>query len=291
MFLALSGISFFPSEFQLADSLGYMDNRKQTEQKIISEKDILGLYTSILPLISHNPEKQNIQKIVGNALSQFLFYNTYYFAVEDLHQNSEEKWNNRFEMFARKTEKNNLEKFSKITPVYGKDLDAANRFETDVDYCFKISLEGFKNNHGENAQYFHYRMHSEQMPMVAIGFIRKDDPFTDNEIKLLSNLREHICLILRTTTYSLSGSTEFQYFSAYTKLLTFISENYDLSESESKLLPEILYGYTNEEIANRNFISLDTVKSHLKHIFKKTNTKSRVDFISAFFTSPDRVRV
>lgn len=49
----------------------------------------------------------------------------------------------------------------------------------------------------------------------------------------------------------------------------------DISAKEYELLVDIAKGMTNQDLCDKYFISLNTVKTHLKRIFVKMNVKSR----------------
>ena len=51
----------------------------------------------------------------------------------------------------------------------------------------------------------------------------------------------------------------------------------DVSERELAVLRELTRNNTNEEIAERLHISLNTVKTHIQHILEKTGYKNRID--------------
>ncbi len=53
-----------------------------------------------------------------------------------------------------------------------------------------------------------------------------------------------------------------------------------LGDRQMEILNLILHGYTNREIADRLYISLSTVKSHVRVILKKLNARDRADIIS-----------
>jgi LuxR family maltose regulon positive regulatory protein len=52
--------------------------------------------------------------------------------------------------------------------------------------------------------------------------------------------------------------------------------NTDLTLREMEILKLIAAGYSNKEIADRSFISLDTVKTHVRHIFEKLDVNTRL---------------
>ncbi|WP_405883183.1 AAA family ATPase [Streptomyces sp. NBC_01136] len=51
----------------------------------------------------------------------------------------------------------------------------------------------------------------------------------------------------------------------------------DLTESERKLIPLVVGGLTNRAIADRLYVSVHTVNTHMKHIFAKLGINSRVE--------------
>jgi LuxR family transcriptional regulator, maltose regulon positive regulatory protein len=58
-----------------------------------------------------------------------------------------------------------------------------------------------------------------------------------------------------------------------------VSHSGGLTRRESEILKLMAAGYRNGEIAEKIFVSLDTVKAHAKHIFEKLGTKTRVQAI------------
>ncbi|MFJ9539835.1 helix-turn-helix transcriptional regulator [Streptomyces sp. NPDC101225] len=51
----------------------------------------------------------------------------------------------------------------------------------------------------------------------------------------------------------------------------------DLTESERKLIPLVVEGFTNRAIADRLYVSVHTINTHMKHIFTKLGINSRVE--------------
>ena len=82
------------------------------------------------------------------------------------------------------------------------------------------------------------------------------------------------------------------YFTYGTMVSLFISEagkefsfddfckKFDISPRETDIIREICNGFSNKEIADRLFISLQTVKDHTHRIYIKTNVRSRVQLIN-----------
>lgn len=56
-------------------------------------------------------------------------------------------------------------------------------------------------------------------------------------------------------------------------------EAHGITERESDVIELVAEGLTNKEIADRLFVSLATVRTHLYNVFRKTGAKSRVDLL------------
>ncbi|MBQ7625130.1 MAG: response regulator transcription factor [Clostridia bacterium] len=56
--------------------------------------------------------------------------------------------------------------------------------------------------------------------------------------------------------------------------------NHEFTERELDILKELTTGDTNAEIAERLFISVATVKSHIQHLMEKTGFKTRTELVS-----------
>ncbi len=66
------------------------------------------------------------------------------------------------------------------------------------------------------------------------------------------------------------------------------SEGEPLSERESEVLGYITKGYSSKEIADKMHVSINTVKTHLKHIYQKLHVRSRTEILLRFLrVSPE----
>jgi len=59
---------------------------------------------------------------------------------------------------------------------------------------------------------------------------------------------------------------------------------YDLTAREKEILSALVHGHDNREIADRLFISYETVRNHLKHIYEKLHVNSRTQAVSKAIT-------
>ena len=58
-----------------------------------------------------------------------------------------------------------------------------------------------------------------------------------------------------------------------------------LTMREEEVLVLLSKGYSNKEIADRIELSVDTVRSHLKHIYEKMHVRSRAEAVARYMTS------
>jgi DNA-binding CsgD family transcriptional regulator len=63
-------------------------------------------------------------------------------------------------------------------------------------------------------------------------------------------------------------------------------EKYEITDREADVLHMISHGYNNAEIADKLFISINTVKYHIKNLYLKLDAKNRVEIINRF--APER---
>lgn len=55
--------------------------------------------------------------------------------------------------------------------------------------------------------------------------------------------------------------------------------NYDLSPREMDILKSLVKGYSYKLIANEHYISMDTVRSHIRHIYEKLQVSSKTEAV------------
>lgn len=99
-----------------------------------------------------------------------------------------------------------------------------------------------------------------------------------------------IQFVLYTLSYTGLNTLLFSYFSALALKkedtlieLAFSEEfitRFAISNREQEVLNYILKGMPNQQIADRMFISLSTVKSHIHRIFRKAGVKTRIELIN-----------
>jgi len=111
-------------------------------------------------------------------------------------------------------------------------------------------------------------------------------------VPLLFNISEAAIAMIFIFTF-FSGNTFLPVYLNYGTILTGLIEvpdrdlsleefcrKYEVSPRETDIIREICNGLSNQEISEKLFISLQTVKDHSHRIYSKTNVRSRVQLIN-----------
>lgn len=96
---------------------------------------------------------------------------------------------------------------------------------------------------------------------------RNDRDFTDKELEICKILQPHI------------ETKASQYVFSFVDSLEDILNEFSLTKAENEIARLILRGYTNEQIAKKQFITVSTVKKHVASILEKSKSNSRIEFI------------
>jgi DNA-binding CsgD family transcriptional regulator len=123
-----------------------------------------------------------------------------------------------------------------------------------------------------------------------IEFYHSDQSSQDAEKLLLGKIQELLSVLRTMEQTSVSISIEVEtnniteaIFQINKKLnREIIISDQKLSLREVQILGFIMQGYTNIEIAEKLFISYETVKSHRKHILNKTGSKNTASLINYY---------
>jgi DNA-binding CsgD family transcriptional regulator len=260
----------------------------------ISDSEILAMYEAIMPLLYDNPKGLRLTNQINKQLIKFVWYDFLHFMMEDSSPNrSHVKFEAQLQTWGRLSAGSESPELN-VLPALSSDINA--RFNEHVEQSYLQAVQLAAVKYPTDGPYHYHRIVSRKYPRIAVGFFRmapnnKATRFTPQDLRLFQHLRPHILRLFRVALNQTYQSQAFQYFDSFASIGSRLALEHKLSDTEVKLLPDILFGYTNEEIAARHFVSLATVKSHIKHILKKTGTKNRIDFISKFFTSPEHVQL
>jgi DNA-binding NarL/FixJ family response regulator len=105
----------------------------------------------------------------------------------------------------------------------------------------------------------------------ANGYLLKKTPPT----KLLEYIIE-----ASTGGAPMSASIATQVLRMFTQKSSPSSQNYNLSERERETLQFLVEGYSYKMIASAMFISIDTVRSHIKKIYEKLHVNSKSEAVA-----------
>lgn len=258
-------------------------------KRTLDDAAILSLYQTVLPYLYFNPENLDIPHEISKWLSDFIEYDSYHAMIDDSKDKEERR---RVSMIFTQPAKEDADIVPLVSFQTSSSPDST-RFETAVKINYDKAIEAAKKLRPNIKEYHYFQLRSNETPQVVAGFFRRGpgNPFTKKERELFKLLEPHLLLMYRCALNQLTQTQAFHYFDGFAKLASRLAQEHGLSDAEIRLIPDILFGYSNEEIAEREFISVATVKSHIQHILKKTGTKSRHDLIGKFFTSPDHVRL
>lgn len=108
-------------------------------------------------------------------------------------------------------------------------------------------------------------------------FREKGNDFTDEEVYILKLLTEHVTANLSCMyPNGIKKSPSYRYNDS-------VASKYNLSIRENEIIALVFTGITNKEIADKLFITENTVKKHLNVIFHKLNVSSRTQLVQKLF--------
>ncbi len=104
-------------------------------------------------------------------------------------------------------------------------------------------------------------------------FRSRERDFSDVELKILDILSQHL-----TALFSMRYPNGIIRRKQQKGTISF-EDRYRITPREREVIDGILSGHDNEQIARSMFVSVNTVKKHLTHIFKKCDVASRVALV------------
>ncbi len=81
----------------------------------------------------------------------------------------------------------------------------------------------------------------------------------------------------------MTASIASQVLKMFSQINTSQNEDYNLSEREKQVLQLLVDGYSYKMIASEMFISIDTVRSHIKKIYEKLHVNSKSEAVAKAF--------
>ncbi len=152
--------------------------------------------------------------------------------------------------------------YNKLAVCYCNDLTesydiniAINEFKSIVDHENSNNME---NNYFKNTA-FHKTFQSFIVEVVPTVIVNQD------------NMVENYYMVFIYNKI---------WFNRMQNKLNYTKEKYNLTNREKEIVSLVSKGLSNKEIADKLFISIYTVKEHMKNISKKMNVNSRTGIIS-----------
>ena len=139
-------------------------------------------------------------------------------------------------------------------------------------------------------QQFHYAMgmnivfREETVGLITFYRRRESGDFTKRELFVMDQLQKHLSYRLNYETKK--GDTRYFFAKGYHER---ISREFGLTERESELLNYAVKGYSNEKIAERMHISVNTVKKHFHSLYEKMHVRNRVQLLQSLPLSTDKI--
>jgi DNA-binding CsgD family transcriptional regulator len=268
-----------------------MPEKKRTRSNSISAEEILAMYEVILPLIYDNPEGLDVAFQINKEVLALIPFNFLHYAMEG--ESLPKRFTTHIETWSGF---GHDEQDPNISVVPAKEAEADDTFDESVKRNYRQVIDRHIAAHPSSKEFYYHRIESRVYPRIVVGFFRdknahSNNRFTKEEIERFDQLTPHVLRLFRVALTQVQQSEAFKYFDSFAKIGSQLATEYELSDAEVRLIPDVLFGYSIEEIAERNFVSPATIKTHVNHILKKTGTKSRLDLIGKFFTSPDHVQL
>lgn len=114
----------------------------------------------------------------------------------------------------------------------------------------------------------------EAIKSGANGYILKKTP----PAKLLEYIQE-----ANTGGAPMTSSIATQVLQMFSQIHNPVSADYHLSEREKEVLQHLVNGYSYKMIAAEMYISIDTVRSHIKKIYEKLHVNSKSEAVAKAF--------
>ncbi len=122
-----------------------------------------------------------------------------------------------------------------------------------IYYCLQLSLV----------------YHSCFLGVVSLYRTKDEGDFLENEVFILNLIKDHLALRLYPNIHSKTS------FSPKSPKITEYEKKYEMTKKEIEVLELLLKGHTNDEISAFLYISPNTLRKHLTHIYKKIGISSR----------------
>ncbi len=154
------------------------------------------------------------------------------------------------------------------------DLIKERHYSSDFYKCF-MKPQNLEYSGGMNLVW-------KKQFLGCVALFRKTEKpnFSEKELYILALFQDHLSHDLYNLTDSLLNISNIK-----TMKKKYLIDNYGLTHREIEIIELLLRGKTNAQIGKTLYIQLYTVKTHLKHIYKKLGIQNRSQILSLFIDS------
>ena len=172
-----------------------------------------------------------------------------------------------YKNMAKKTLHSYVDHMFKYDPLFYKNNEDTAEIvalnDKNIPPKYAVFLEG--TNLVDNIELF-FKDGSHNIGSISLHRLKGEDSFSSDEVLMIQS-----CYSLAAfNTKNILASQHVSYDYQYCEMLT---------KQEKKVISLILTGKKNQEIADTLFVSLTTVKTHLRNIFKKLKVNSKQELI------------
>lgn len=146
----------------------------------------------------------------------------------------------------------------------------------------------YKNFYLPNHFYYSMGMpitfREEPIGMIKLYRGRNKGEFVKRDLFALDQLQKHFAY--RFKYESQKGDSRYFYAKGY---LEDICKQYHFTKRETEIFTQVIQGYSNRQIAEKENVSIYTIKKHLQNIYVKMGIKNRVQLLQCLPLSTDKI--
>lgn len=135
--------------------------------------------------------------------------------------------------------------------------------------------------HAPHSFSYHYGSNA-YLGTILLFRERTKQPITDRTLEAMASLEPFI-------VFALSDLVTRHYYAkpidrVFGEILTELGREAGLSSQDNRILSLMLLGYSYKQVADRMELSIDTIRKHMKRIYRKTRTGSLAELFAKYFT-------
>lgn len=193
---------------------------------------------------------------------------------KEVQQQAKDAFNEKMKIYIEKKTSHPLIKLLAFSDIKRNDFDLKTDFEKDPEFYNSI-LEALKNYYSETSYYLQYQ---DDLSKISNAIVLQKYMVHRN----LNYMLGALVLVLSSISFFLFRKLK----SVQPKEIQEEISNLTLTNQEEKIAKLILEDKSNKEIADELFISLSTVKTHVRNLYAKLNIANRQELADKFKNHP-----